>query len=77
MDRIHMPGQRRFHRERQPASGALEWLLFEVDRLLMTLHVTLCGEGFATINTWKLLLPKVHRVVMHRQIRLKGKHLAT
>jgi len=77
MHSIHMPNKMRFLRKSQSAGSALERLFFEVDRPMMTPHVTMCGEGLATINTWKLLLTKVHCAVVRRHVDLLIEHLAT
>jgi len=76
MHRIHMRSEIRFPRKRQSTGRALEWLLLEMNCMLMTLQLLLCRESLATVNTRKLL-SAVHYSVVTQHIVLMGIHLTT
>ena len=63
-------------REGQPARGALERLLLEVDCAPVSLHVCLLGEGLAAVATYELL-SKVQCPVVAHHVAPLGEDSAT
>ena len=76
MHSINMPSEMLFLRKCHSTGSALEWLLPEVDFLLMTSQVYLLGEGLAAVNTQKLL-SNVHYAVVFQHVELAGEDFAT